>query len=319
MPALARTLLPAAVVLILFFAPVASGSDLEQCRLEVTRTYVKASHCVGRNLSRALLGGPDRSEQGQRQFERRDRRILRKIHSDPVACGATPEHAAAVIRDLRTDLDPIERFSTGEFEILARNLSSPRRIACSPQEGDSLVSVAEAGQGGDTENPFYIAADGRPAFVENSGAVGRLNADLNYPRVREGLPSSAAVDEGGGFLDANGPNEIAFFSDGEMTIVMGLASNTETDEGCLVGELTGLPFTQNSARVYNISTEDEGDPIAAEGFTTIVDLSHDTRGDLFVLEYARRRLPGIFGLTPPLGGLIKVSPDGLRQQLGEAC
>ena len=91
--------------------------------------------------------------------------------------------------------------------------------------------VAEAGKGGSTENEFYIAADGRPAFVGDSGAVGRVRTDLSYERVMTGLASSAAADSVGGFLDANGPNDVIFFDTGEMAVVMGLATNLTVREG----------------------------------------------------------------------------------------
>ena len=166
------------------------------------------------------------------------------------------------------------------------------------------------------------------------------------------LASSAAADESGGFLDANGPTDVAFSEAGEIGVVAadfpdqlqsmpdlsfvfpggqsacppagpGLppagplpAQSVPTrlscpsdgnDAGCLVGELTGLPFAPGSARIDDISTNPSECPVAAGGFTTIVDLAHSAAGDLFVLEYARQGLPGIFGIAPPLGGLSRVS------------
>ena len=361
-----------------------------------------------------------------------------------------------MISSLTRSLSYVESFPTGTFEVLVRNLESPRGLSCAPPGDPALVYVAEAGKGGSTENEFYIAADGRPAFIGKTGAVGRINPDLSYDRVVEGLPSSAAFDEGGGFLDANGPNDVAFFDNGKMAIVMGLASNADirdglttstatkfgtlldedgdiiadlaeferannsdgrkipegcglqsfvddhtsnpfrarsgqaiqvvdpgansvleveasglitvvasnfpdqmqtmpdlsaifpggqdscppdgpglppagpipsqpvptsiscpvegSDDGCLVGELTGLPFATGSANVYDISTGAVEYPTNQSGFTTVVDLAHASNGDLYVVEYARKGLAGVFGVVPPLGGLYRIG-GGVKQQL----
>lgn len=71
----------------------------------------------------------------------------------------------------------------------------------------------------------------------------------------------------------------------------------------LVSELTGLPFAIGSARIYDVT--DSTAVVDQEGFTTIVDIAHDTSGDLFVLEYATNGLPGLLGFGPSNGRLTK--------------
>ena len=220
-----------AVLLVPFTSSLTQADELDGCRLGVTRANVKAAACVGRELSRSINGSDTPWSRCEVRLVRRYDRLVRHTGADADTCGATAAHGAAVIADLHRSLDYVESFPTGTFEVLARDLSSPRGLSCASPEDPALVYVAEAGSGGSTESPFYIAADGRPAFIGDTGAVGRINSDLSYERVLEGLPSSAAADDGGGFLDANGPNDVAFFDNGDMVIVMGLASNANVRDG----------------------------------------------------------------------------------------
>ena len=463
-----------AVFLCASFSPaLADERNLQRCRAAVTRANANAAGCVGAQIASSIRSSSNREYDCAGELLNRYERVLSQTGADPVACGATSEHSASVIMQLEKSIDYVDSFTTGRFEILAQNLSSPRGLTCAPSGDSALVYVAEAGSGGTTESEFYIAADGRPAFVGNSGAVGRLNANLTYERVIEGLPSSAAADSGGGFLDANGPNDVAFFDNGEMAIIMGLASNAnirdtlttpgsekfgtvltadgeilvdladyermnnsdgrlipeacgfssfvadktsnpfrasggetisvvdsganavlsvnelgkvkvlaanfldqlqsmpdlsaffpagqalcppsgpglppagplpaqsvptgiactaasevcsagpagigcearEGEEICVVSELTGLPFAPGSANIYDISTSELEYPIVASGFTTLIDLAFGEGNALFALEYSRNGLPGIFGVSPAIGGLYALTPDGLRQQL----
>lgn len=450
------------LVLTLFMASTASfvqADDLNRCRMAVIKANTKAASCVGGALNRGLRGKKSRVSKCEARLARHYEKAAARLDcgaSCRTACGADPGQAAALIAELEQSLGFLGDVSTGSFEIVADGLESPRGLACSPPEDSALVYVAEAGRGGSTQDEFYIAADGRPAFVGTTGAVGRIGADLKYERFVEGLPSSAAAEEGVGFLDANGPSDVVFFETGEMAIIMGLASNVNvrdtltspgaekfgtlldaegeviadlaahegsrnsdgrlipagcglsgfvgditsnpfrgrsgasvlvvdpganavlsvsesgqiepvaTDfrdqmqdmpdlsdffpagqtlcppngpglppavpipaqsvptsiacpsedsvDGCVVGELTGLPFAVGSANVYAISADEDDYPVVASGFTTIVDIARADDSSLIVLEYARRGLPGIFGIMPPLGGLYRID-QGIKQQL----
>lgn len=435
------------------------ADELKRCRVAVTKANTQAAKCVGAGLARGLRGKKSDSSYCEERLVARYEKAAKRLRCGEEcrsACGAQAENANAVIEQLQETLAFSGFLSTGSFEIVAEGLDSPRGLSCAPEGDSSLVYVAEAGRGGSTENEFYIAADGRPAFLGQSGAVGRVQSDLSYERILTGLPSSAAADQTGGFLDANGPNDVIFLGPGEMAVVMGLASNLSVREtlqtpgaeklgtlldasgeiiadlarfegernsdgrliptgcglmtfsddytsnpfrgrggdkalivdpganavlavddsgqievvaadfpdqiqpmpdlsvffpagqslcppqgpglppagpmpsqsvptslacpsedgidGCVVGELTGLPFTLGSARIYNLSPGEPEYTIAASGFTTIVDTALDDQGTLFVLEYARGGLPEIFGMTPPQGGLYRID-QGLKTQL----
>lgn len=80
------------------------------------------------------------------------------------------------------------------------------------------------------------------------------------------------------------------------------------DGAYYVGELTGVPFPENQARIYRVQQIGEEPTIYADGFTHIIDLDFDDLGNLFVLQYSTES----FFAGNPLGALIKVAPDGSR-------
>jgi hypothetical protein len=88
------------------------------------------------------------------------------------------------------------------------------------------------------------------------------------------------------------------------------------DGAFYVGELTGFPFEQGSARVWRV-TQDGAATVYAEGFTNIVDVSFDADGNLLVLEFT---LASLLGLNPEnewtlVGGLTRVHGDLTTEDL----
>jgi hypothetical protein len=82
------------------------------------------------------------------------------------------------------------------------------------------------------------------------------------------------------------------------------------DEKVYVGELTGFPFVPGLAKVWVIE-RGQAPRVYAEGFTLIVDLAWGKDGSLYVLEIATDTLLG----PPSPGALIRVKPDGSREEL----
>jgi sugar lactone lactonase YvrE len=79
------------------------------------------------------------------------------------------------------------------------------------------------------------------------------------------------------------------------------------DGALYVGELTGVPFRPETARVWRV-VPGRKPTVYASGFTTISDLAFDGR-DLLVLEISTKGL--LAGRSP--GALIRVRPDGARR------
>jgi hypothetical protein len=82
------------------------------------------------------------------------------------------------------------------------------------------------------------------------------------------------------------------------------------DGAWYVGQLTGFPFPAGGASIWRI---ERGSPpeTFASGFTQITDLAFGRDGSLYVLEYASQSL--LAGPSP--GALIRVRPDGTREEL----
>jgi hypothetical protein len=82
------------------------------------------------------------------------------------------------------------------------------------------------------------------------------------------------------------------------------------DGAYYIGELTGAPYPEGSARVYRVIPGNEPE-IYADGFTQITGLDFDDKGNLYVLEYSVNSL--IDPTAELIGALIQVSPDGVRR------
>lgn len=82
------------------------------------------------------------------------------------------------------------------------------------------------------------------------------------------------------------------------------------DGAYYVGELTGFPFPQDAARVYRV-VPGQAPEIYADGFTNIIDITFDSEGYLYVLEFMTNGLLA----GDPTGALIQVAPDGTRTVL----
>jgi hypothetical protein len=73
-----------------------------------------------------------------------------------------------------------------------------------------------------------------------------------------------------------------------------------------VGELTGFPFPVGEAQVYRVSRDGDVD-VYASGFTNIIDIAFDRKGNLYVLEFATNGI-----LSGPPGALWRVPREGNR-------
>jgi hypothetical protein len=142
------------------------------------------------------------------------------------------------------------------------------------------------GQGPFT-NPYAVLARGRRQYVVDAGGNSLLRVG------RHGAISTAAVFSTRATGKESVPDSIAFGPRG----------------GLFVGELTGGPFPAGTANVYRIVA---GQPVVYQsGFTMIIDIAFDRRGNLYVLEFDADG-----GLGPgTTGALIRVGRDGSRMTI----
>jgi len=80
---------------------------------------------------------------------------------------------------------------------------------------------------------------------------------------------------------------------------------TGPDGALYVGQLTGFPFPVGGANVYRVE-RGEAPEVVASGFTNIIDIAFDRRGNLYVLEITKNGL--LSGDTA--GALYRVSRKG---------
>jgi hypothetical protein len=77
------------------------------------------------------------------------------------------------------------------------------------------------------------------------------------------------------------------------------------DGALYVSQLTGFPFPEGAARVFRV-VPGERPEVYARGFTNIIDIAFDARGNLYVLEIAHNGLAS----AEPYGALSRMSPTG---------
>ncbi|MBN1528992.1 MAG: ScyD/ScyE family protein, partial [Thermoleophilaceae bacterium] len=77
------------------------------------------------------------------------------------------------------------------------------------------------------------------------------------------------------------------------------------DGALYVGQLTGFPFPAGAANVYRV-VPGRAPQVYASGFTNIIDIAFDRRGNLYVLEIAKNGLLS----GDPAGALYRVSRRG---------
>lgn len=141
-------------------------------------------------------------------------------------------------------------------------------------------------------NPYHIARGNSGLLVTDAGGNSLMSV------AEDGTLSVIAVlpprDIGGGFPSDAVPTGVVLGPDGNF----------------YVAELTGFPFTEGAARIYQVTPGGEV-TVALDGFTNITDIAFDDLGNLYVLQLDDDGL--IDG--EPGGSLIRVTPDGTRETI----
>jgi hypothetical protein len=250
-----------------------------------------------------------------------------------VPCGNTPEGApaflgstGAVSRLLRGTQT---RISSGLPSLAAADMTAaigPSDLAFHGRNGLLTIGLGRDPAGracpGGSSLAWLAKIDANTGAVRLRDDIGAFEAAVNPDG---GLPDSnphSLVKEANGtavVADAGGNALLRITSRGAFTTLGTFPSrvngrNTDAvpnsvavgpDGAYYVGELTGVPFAAGAANVYRVAP-----PLAPQvwltGFTSIIDLTFDRAGNLYVLQIASGA-----GLAPP-GALIKVAPDGTR-------
>jgi hypothetical protein len=171
-------------------------------------------------------------------------------------------------------------------------------------------------------SPFgrvHTAADIAGYEAENN-PDGTEPPDSNPTSVKDLGFKRVVVDAGGNdLLRVNHKGKIstlAVFPDRELVdfpdpMQAVPTSVVQGPDGALyVGQLTGFPFPVGGANVYRVRPGHSPE-VYASGFTNIIDIAFDKRGNLYVLEIATNGLLS----GDPTGALIKVKRNGTRETI----
>lgn len=156
---------------------------------------------------------------------------------------------------------------------------------------------------------FVINRDGS-MVVADGGANDVLHVSKNgRVRLLSLLPPQCAeLPEGFPADQAPPPGDCA---EGQVPAESVPTSVVKGPDGAYyVGELTGFPFAEGSARIWRI-TKSGKRKVVATGFTNVIDLAFDRRGRLLVLEISHKGL--LSGSTQ--GALIRLSKGGKKTVL----
>jgi hypothetical protein len=125
-----------------------------------------------------------------------------------------------------------------------------------------------------------------------------------------------AAPSGHAFLvaDAGGNSLLHIAANGDVSTYAVFAPNIEgtrrrdpvptavelgPDGAYYVGELTAFPFTEGAANIRRVATAGAEPEECLKGFTLIIDIAFDNRGNLYVLRYGNH----------PQGTLHRIAPD----------
>jgi hypothetical protein len=168
-------------------------------------------------------------------------------------------------------------------------------------------------------NPLDFVLDGNNFVAVDAGGNSVLSVGIDGSNLRELatipnqvitnpiFPNSNAI----AFDSARVPTSDAVVPPSEFSVQpVPSAIAKGLDGAYYVSEFTGFPFPEKAAKIYRIA--ENGKPeIYADGFTQLSDLSFDTEGNLYALQYANESgWKGNFD-----GSLIKIAPNGNRTTL----
>ena len=150
------------------------------------------------------------------------------------------------------------------------------------------------GEGVDS-NPYSVTTRWGKAVVADAGANALVNVSHKRLSTAAVFPSRV-VPAPAGIPDL--PPELPMQAVPTSVV-------TGPDGALYVGQLTGFPFPVGEAKIYRV-VPGKAPKVYAEGFTNVIDIAFDRRGNLYVLEITKNGL--LSGDTT--GALYRVSRKG---------
>ena len=172
-----------------------------------------------------------------------------------------------------------------------------------------------------------MTQNGQMKRVADLGAF-ELTHNPDHPNAADSNPNGVSSEKAGGayVVDAGGNSLLHVTANGSVSVaaVFPNVGNVQAvptsvargpDGALYVGQLTGFPFTAGTAKVFRV-VPGAAPTLYASGFTHIIDLEFDARGNLYVLEIDRNGLSTVErdqngNPLPPYGRLVRVNASNL--------
>jgi len=156
-------------------------------------------------------------------------------------------------------------------------------------------------------NPYSFTIQGDTAYIANAAGNDVLSVKLdgsNLTKVTT-LPGQTITNPIPPSPDAP-PNQEQQIE--VAAVPTGVAIGP--DQALYVSQLTGVPFPEDKASIFRVGSDGKT-TVYADGLTQLTDLTFDTEGNLYALQFANQSyLKGNFD-----GSLIQIAPDGTRTTL----
>jgi hypothetical protein len=198
------------------------------------------------------------------------------VNRDDLAAGNPVANLFGRVFKLRRHKDPVSLVDVWDFE----RDNNPDAEVGNPEVDSNAVDVL---------------IDGRRIVIADAGGNSVLKARKGNVRVLA-LFANREVDFNGQTVEMQAV---------PTSVVKG------PRDSYFVSQLTGFPFPVGGANVYKVNRKTGQQRVFASGFTNIMDLAFDRRGNLWVLEIDHDSL-----LTPTADGAIyRVDRKGNKKQL----
>ncbi|MBW4503243.1 MAG: ScyD/ScyE family protein [Scytonema hyalinum WJT4-NPBG1] len=156
-------------------------------------------------------------------------------------------------------------------------------------------------------NPYSFTIGGDTAYIANAAGNDVLSVKLDGSNLTKviALPGQTITNPVPPSADAP-PNQVQEIE--VASVPTGVAIGP--DQALYISQLTGVPFPEGKASIFRVGSDGKT-TVYADGFTQLTDLTFDTEGNLYALQYANQSyLKGNFDAS-----LIQIAPDGTRTTL----
>lgn len=174
--------------------------------------------------------------------------------------------------------------------------------------------ISKGAQAADMATLQQMNQNGQMKRVADIGAFEALH-NPDFPNIADSNPTGVSSEKAGGayVVDAGGNSLLYVSGNGSVSVTavfpnVGSRQAVPTNvvrgpDGALyVSQLTGFPFPPGAANIFRV-VPGSAPTVYATGFTNVIDLAFDTRGNLYVLEIDRNGL-----LAPsPAGRLARIN------------